>query len=290
MSKTTTKLTDVDTFALSRGYGQKSHAKRAMIVFAGTHVLSPDEFELKHVDGLYHFKRLPLTQSPELKAMLEASVAASQAHVDAICDRAEAVDRRSPADQGIAAVKADDAARDAAHAELPRGVTSPAPKKVDCEIKAAIDLFKLELPANLVVTPEEAARRKEYWKNNPPKSSSRTSPHKPKTQQTEQELEMARQISAANKKQGRPVKETSKRYDWVAAELKAKAGTIPSAPDMSAPTHRYYVGKQAELTKLAKAGDLKGLQKYDLGEREDGSPLLLKKYRAVLVTALKNKR
>lgn len=53
------------------------------------------------------------------------------------------------------------------------------------------------------------------------------------------------------------------RYDWGAADQKAAKGTVPTAPDFSAQTHRYYRPHLDACAKLARAGDLKGLEDYE---------------------------
>lgn len=241
-TKTTPKFATVDTFALSRPYGTSSHAKRAMVVFAGTHLLSPEEFTLKKIGKGHHYQRTPLAQ-PETTT------------------------------------------KAATNAEVARGVTSPAPKAVACEITNAIKTFNDGIPAALKISPSD---RKTAWDKSPPKPTKKIVTT---ANLKQQETDMANKISIANKKPAKVAKgkKPSTRFDWLAAELKAKAGTLPNAPDMSAPTHKYYRSKMDDLCKLARAGDIKGLQKYDLGEREDGSPALLKRYRALAIAAIKAK-
>ena len=51
------------------------------------------------------------------------------------------------------------------------------------------------------------------------------------------------------------------RYDWKGTAEAAKQGKLPPEPDFSAETHRSYRPKLANVTALAKAGDVKGLLK-----------------------------
>lgn len=78
------------------------------------------------------------------------------------------------------------------------------------------------------------------------------------------------------------------RYDWNAAREKAAKGVVPAAPDFTANTHRYYRPVLAEVVKLAKAGDLKGLQAYRV-KGASSSPRAVKNYREVAIAALKAK-
>ncbi len=173
----------------------------------------------------------------------------------------------------------------------PRGITSPAPKAVSSDVASAIKTFNDGIPAALKIAPEE---RKAAWDKQPPRTSARTALPKSATD-IKQDDDLKKQISAAAKKPANPVKvakpkkATRGRIDWSEIELSAKKGTLPPPPDMSAPTHKYYRSKLDDLVKLVKGGELKQLQNYNLGDREDGSPRLLKLYRRVAVIALKAK-
>lgn len=143
------------------------------------------------------------------------------------------------------------------------------------------------LDADNCIVKLSAEDRKQAWADQPPRASSFAlkSVAIAKTPTPEQE-----KIMSANKSQGKkkPSGERA-RYDWDAAEVTAKAGKLPSPPDMSAPTHKHYVTKLADVVKLAKAGDLKGVQSYKVSDRDDGSPLLVKRYQKLAIVALKAK-
>lgn len=94
-------------------------------------------------------------------------------------------------------------------------------------------------------------------------------------------------ISAANGK--KPVKKPAKsgRYDWAAAEEAAKAGKVPTTPDFSANTHKCYRPRLAEIEKLVKAKNVKALKAMkDSDFRNDGSPLIMNRYRKLAIKAL----
>lgn len=96
-----------------------------------------------------------------------------------------------------------------------------------------------------------------------------------------------KKIAEANKGQGKK-KSTNERarYDWEAAEAKAKTGVLPTPPDLSAPTHKHYVGKLNEIATLARTGKLAELRAYKVSDRSDGSPGLVKRYQAIAVKTL----
>jgi hypothetical protein len=81
---------------------------------------------------------------------------------------------------------------------------------------------------------------------------------------------------------------SKKRYDWTGAEEAAKRGVVPSAPDFSANTHRYYRPALAEVEKLVKARDLKGLKSHRV-HGTCSSPQAIKKYQRIAILALENK-
>jgi hypothetical protein len=80
-----------------------------------------------------------------------------------------------------------------------------------------------------------------------------------------------------------------KRYDWDGARERANKGTLPTPPDFSANTHRYYRPILAEVVKLAKAGDLKGLKAFHV-KGSCTSPAAIKKYREVALIAMQAKK
>lgn len=78
---------------------------------------------------------------------------------------------------------------------------------------------------------------------------------------------------------------TSGRYDWAAAEEAAANGKLPTPPDFSAPTHRYFVATMDEAVKAAKAKDVEALRKIKL-KRFTGSPGIIDRYRKLCIKAL----
>jgi hypothetical protein len=74
---------------------------------------------------------------------------------------------------------------------------------------------------------------------------------------------------------------TRHRYDWKGAAEAAKQGKLPPEPDFSAETHRSYRPKLANVTALAKAGDVKGLLKLNC-PTYDSSALAMARYRTWL--------
>lgn len=194
---------------------------------------------------------------------------------------------KSPLKVWKASRKELDAAIAKAQGEAPIGSKLP-----DVPAKAVIAKIN-EQKAKPILDPDNcivklsAEDRKQAWADQPPRASSFAlkSVAIAKSPTPEQE-----KIMAANKSQGKkkPV-DSRARYDWDAAEVTAKAGKLPAAPDMSAPTHKHYVTKLADVVKLAKAGDLKGVQSYKVSDRDDGSPLLVKRYQKLAIVALKAK-
>jgi hypothetical protein len=78
------------------------------------------------------------------------------------------------------------------------------------------------------------------------------------------------------------------RYDWNGAAEAAKKGVIPSAPDFSANTHRYYRPALDEVVSLVKARDLKKLKAHRV-HGTCSSPQAIKKYQKLAITALEAK-
>lgn len=92
----------------------------------------------------------------------------------------------------------------------------------------------------------------------------------------------------AKVKDGAAPKREGKRHrtNWSAHEEEAKAGRLPPPPDFSAPTHARFRGKLADLTALAEAGDVKGLEAFEINP-VSSSPKTLARYRDICVIALK---
>lgn len=76
------------------------------------------------------------------------------------------------------------------------------------------------------------------------------------------------------------------RRGWAEAEARAKEGKMPPCPDFSAPTHNSYRKKLEEVHAMAKARDLKALQRFDL-PRKDSSRSAIMRYRDLCIVALK---
>jgi hypothetical protein len=66
----------------------------------------------------------------------------------------------------------------------------------------------------------------------------------------------------------------------------AEAGELPAAPDFSAETHKRFRGKLAEVIALVEAGDIAGLEAYQINP-VSSSPKAIAKYRDLAVIALK---
>jgi hypothetical protein len=161
------------------------------------------------------------------------------------------------------------------------------------ETPAPANADGLDIPAAFKIPQEQ---RDAAWVKNPPRTSARASATEPKDpKRAAAEAELRAQISAASKKPPKvaATKRTPKtartRYDWDAAEAKARTGVLPTAPDMSAPTHKYYKPKLDEVLKLARANDLRGLQSYKVGDRNNGSPGMVKQYQRIAIIAVKAK-
>lgn len=78
------------------------------------------------------------------------------------------------------------------------------------------------------------------------------------------------------------------RYDWKTAEIMAKAGSIPPAPDFSAETHARYRPVLDEVVKAAKAGDVKALKAIKINPISS-SPKAVDRYRGLCVMAINAK-
>jgi len=66
----------------------------------------------------------------------------------------------------------------------------------------------------------------------------------------------------------------------------AEAGTLPPVPDFSAETHKRFRAKLAQVVALAEAGDIKGLEAFEINP-VSSSPKAIDKYRNLAVIALK---
>ncbi len=70
-----------------------------------------------------------------------------------------------------------------------------------------------------------------------------------------------------------------------AIEAAAREGKLPEPPDFSAPTHTRFRNKLASVVELAKAGDLKGLQAFQINP-VSSSPKAIARYRDLCIVAL----
>lgn len=70
-----------------------------------------------------------------------------------------------------------------------------------------------------------------------------------------------------------------------AIEAAAREGKLPEPPDFSAETHKRFRNKLAAVVELAKAGDLKGLRKFEINQ-VSSSPKAIKRYRDLCIVAL----
>lgn len=68
-------------------------------------------------------------------------------------------------------------------------------------------------------------------------------------------------------------------------EADARAGKLPAPPDFSAATHTRFRNKLASVVELAKAGDLKGLQAFQINPVRS-SPKAIVRYRDLCIVAL----
>ncbi len=65
----------------------------------------------------------------------------------------------------------------------------------------------------------------------------------------------------------------------------AQNGTLPMAPDFSKPTHARFRAKLAQIVALAKAGDIAGLQAFEINP-VSSSPKAMARYRDLCVIAI----
>lgn len=65
----------------------------------------------------------------------------------------------------------------------------------------------------------------------------------------------------------------------------AKTGAIPDAPDFSKPTHARFRAKLAQIVALAEAGDIAGLQAFEINP-VSSSPKAMARYRDLCVIAI----
>lgn len=72
-------------------------------------------------------------------------------------------------------------------------------------------------------------------------------------------------------------------------EAAAREGKLPEPPDFSAPTHTRFRNKLASVVELAKAGDLKGLQAFQI-DPVSSSPKAIARYRDLCIIALEAHR
>jgi hypothetical protein len=68
-------------------------------------------------------------------------------------------------------------------------------------------------------------------------------------------------------------------------EAAAREGNLPETPDFSAPTHARFRNKLASVVELAKAGNLKGLQAFQINP-VSSSPKAIARYRDLCIVAL----
>jgi hypothetical protein len=65
----------------------------------------------------------------------------------------------------------------------------------------------------------------------------------------------------------------------------AQAGALPTAPDFSKPTHARFRAKLAQIVALAEAGDIEGLQAFEINP-VSSSPKAMARYRDLCVVAI----
>jgi hypothetical protein len=65
----------------------------------------------------------------------------------------------------------------------------------------------------------------------------------------------------------------------------AEQGTLPPAPDLSAPTHKAFQKRGAKIIEMAEAGDIDGLR-ADTMEPKSSSRALICRYRDLAIVAL----
>lgn len=74
-----------------------------------------------------------------------------------------------------------------------------------------------------------------------------------------------------------------------AIEAAAREGKLPEPPDFSAETHKRFRNKLASVVELAKAGDLKGLRKFEVNP-VSSSPKAIARYRDLCIIAVEARR
>lgn len=65
----------------------------------------------------------------------------------------------------------------------------------------------------------------------------------------------------------------------------AQTGALPEAPDFSKPTHARFRAKLAQIVALAEAGDITGLQAFEINP-VSSSPKAMARYRDLCVIAI----
>lgn len=97
---------------------------------------------------------------------------------------------------------------------------------------------------------------------------------------------LADKIEAAAADIAKPARQ---RASTAALEEAAKLGTIPPAPDFSAPTHARFRGKLAEVIALIAAEDIAGLESIKINPISS-SPKALDRYRNLALIALRARK
>ena len=67
--------------------------------------------------------------------------------------------------------------------------------------------------------------------------------------------------------------------------IQAQTGALPEAPDFSKPTHARFRAKLAQIVALAEAGDIAGLQAFEINP-VSSSPKAMARYRELCVIAI----
>jgi len=67
--------------------------------------------------------------------------------------------------------------------------------------------------------------------------------------------------------------------------IQAQSGALPQAPDFSKPTHARFRAKLAQIVALAEAGDITGLQAFEINP-VSSSPKAMARYRDLAVLAI----
>lgn len=164
-----------------------------------------------------------------------------------------------------------------AHGEVPAAST------VIPDVPVSKVFAALDEASNIVRVSQ--ADRADAWKDQPLKSSTSSITLKSVAISKQPSAEQSK-IAAANKAQGkRKPKGERTRYDWDAATEAAAQGKLPAPPDFTANTHKYYRPKLAEVVKMAKGSDVKGLRAFKINGSST-SPTAIKKYVACALKAL----